>query len=42
MYINWTAIAFIIGGVFVIINNRKFKKIVKKKLLKKNRNENLH
>lgn len=30
MHINWTVVAFIIGFVFVVINNKKFKKIIKK------------
>lgn len=35
MYINWTAIAITIGFVFVLINNRKFRTILKKELEKK-------
>lgn len=42
MYIHWAALAFIIGSIFVIINNKKFKKIIKKRIVQKKENENIH
>lgn len=37
MFINWTTIAIIIGFVFVLVNNRKFRTILKKELEKKDK-----